>query len=140
MGRRILAVLAGIVTAFVIVALIEGLGYLLFPPPEGMDPMDPESVSAMMDQISHMSMLMVAIAWACAAFGGAFVAGKIGGPPSLIPALIIGGFLVIASIVNLIMIPSPIWFWIAGLLPQLPLAILGGRTGAGTTVRTPEVL
>ncbi len=133
MGRRILAVIAGIVTAFILVMLIEWLGHLVVPPPEGLDPTDPESIRAMMDQISPLSLIMVAIAWACAAFGGAWVAGKIGGPPSRIPALIVGGLLVAASIMNLIMIPHPIWFWVVGLVPQLPLALLGGKLGAAST-------
>ena len=131
MGRRILAVIAGIVTAFILVMLIEWLGHLVVPPPEGLDPTDPESIRAMMDQISPLSLIMVAIAWACAAFGGAWVAGKIGGPPSRIPALIVGGLLVAGSIMNLIVIPHPIWFWFVGLLPQLPLALLGGKIGEG---------
>ena len=62
MGRRILAVVAGIVTAFILVMLIEWLGHLIIPPPEGIDPADPESIRAMMDQISPLSLIMVAIA------------------------------------------------------------------------------
>jgi len=42
-------------------------------------------------------------------------------------ALVLGGFLTLAGIANNLMVPPPLWFWIAGLVVLIPAAYAGAR-------------
>ncbi len=130
MARNILSVMVGVILAFVLVAVIETSGHLVFPPPEGMDPSDPESIAAAMEEIPAVALLPVLIAWAVGSFGGAFLAARLAGSSKTTCALIVGVLVMAAGIFNLVAIPHPLWFTVVSLLVFLPAAYLGGRLAA----------
>jgi len=70
--------------------------------------------------------------YALGAFFGGLVATLIS-KSKFLPALIIGGFLTLASIVNAFMIPQPFWVSLSAILVMLPMAWLGANM-----VRTPH--
>ncbi|MCK6623004.1 MAG: hypothetical protein HUU32_18855 [Calditrichaceae bacterium] len=47
--------------------------------------------------------------------------------------MIVGGIMLLAGIVNMAMIPHPLWFWVVGVLIFLPAAYLGARLGIPKT-------
>lgn len=112
MLRRVLAAIAGIIAASISIYLIETLGHLLFPFPEGAKPMDMEWIKNNIDLIPRGSMIAVIIAHGVGIAVGMFVAGLIS-KTSIIPAYVVAGFMVVATIANWFMIPSPTWFYIA---------------------------
>ena len=127
MGRSVLAVLVGVVLAGIVTLVIEALGHLVFPPPEGMDPGDPESIRAFMDQLSVGSLLSVLVAWALGTVAGAWIASRIARRAHLTHGMIVGFLMLAGGIFNLATIPHPMWMTIAGVLLFLPSAYLGTR-------------
>lgn len=112
MLRRVLAAIAGIIAASISIYLIETLGHLLFPFPEGAKPMDMEWIKNNIDLIPRGSMIAVIIAHGVGIAVGMFVTGLIS-KTSIIPAYVVAGFMAVATIANWFMIPSPTWFYIS---------------------------
>ena len=69
--RAIVAVVAGVVAAFVVVALLERLGHMVFPPPPGLDPMKPEDQAKLMSVIPLGAKIAVVVAWFFGSLTGA---------------------------------------------------------------------
>ncbi len=113
--KNVLATIAGFMAASLIVYLIEQLGWKFFPLPDSIDPMDAESLKQNIDLIPKGSMIFVIFAHAIGTFYGMILAGFIS-KKSLIPSFIVGGLMILATMVNLIMIPSPTWFIILDLI------------------------
>jgi uncharacterized protein YacL len=44
--------------------------------------------------------------------------------------LVLGAIFLAAAVVNLLLIPHPVWFWVVGVAVFLPTAYLGARLGA----------
>ena len=128
MGRKILAVIAGIIAGSLTIFLFETVGHLIVPPPAGMDATNVESIRAAMSQMTLASFLLILAAWCGGSFVGGLVAAAIartdGGRGC---ALIVAGFIVLSGIATMILIPHPIWFWIAGIVLPFPCALAGAR-------------
>lgn len=129
MLRTSLGVLAGTVVMFLIIMGIEAIGHVYYPPPAGLDPMNPDHEAAFAQFVLAMPIsgkAMLALAWTLGAFGGAFVAARIArhsrGAAVLIALLVMSG--VIGMIVR---VPHPSWLAAAGLLLPIPTALLAAR-------------
>jgi len=133
MMRSVLAVIAGVVAAGIIIALVEMAGQQIYPLPEGVNPADPESVKAAMANIPTGGLLFVLLAWALGSFGGGWLAARIATQSRVLHGIIVGGIMLLAGIVNMAMIPHPLWFWVVGVLIFLPAAYLGARLGIPKT-------
>lgn len=125
MIRALLAVAAGIAVAFGGIALFQSLGHQLYPPPEGLDPSDPEAFAEIVGQMPVGALLMVLLAYALGTFCGAWLAARIAGRP--FPALLVGGVMMLAGISNLAVIPHPLWFMVLSVLVFVPSAWLASR-------------
>lgn len=111
--RNVLATIVGFIVASLTVYVFETLiGHNLFPLPEGIDPMDMESIKENMHLIPTGSKVFVVIAHFFGIIAGMFVAGKIS-KTSMIPAYIVGGLMVAATFFNIIMLPKELWFSIS---------------------------
>jgi hypothetical protein len=72
------------------------------------------------------------LAHAPGTFVGAFLAAKIGANHKMKFALAIGCFFLIGGIINVFLLPSPVWFTLIDLLlAYIPMAYLGGKLAAG---------
>jgi hypothetical protein len=127
MIRGILSVLAGLAVAFVIVMATEMVNLLIFPFPQGVDMNDRAALEALLASAPVHKLVLVPIGWFLGTLVGGLVAGKIGRSP--VPALIVGGLLLLVGIANLWMIKHPAWFWPVGM----------GAFVAGTALATPLV-
>ena len=127
MGRQIIAVVAGVIAAGVVVYLMEMLSHGIFPPPASMDPMDPQSIKAHLDQLPAGAFLLVLLGWGLGSFTGGFTAAKIAGTRTLRAAVIVGVIQMLGGILNMTLIPHPLWMVVAGLLIFVPMAWLGGK-------------
>lgn len=114
MGRKILAVIAGLVAAALMVGLVQKLGHLIYPLPAGADANDPETFKNYVENAPFLAVFFVIIAYAAGALAGGFVATKIARDSSRAPAFIVGSIMLLFSIYIMSIIPSPIWFWILG--------------------------
>ena len=116
MGRSIAGILAGIVSAFVLVQAIGAAGLPLFPPPVGMDPLNADSVREHLSEIHPGSFVMVLLAWTAAAIAGPWVARRVAGDAPAWPSLTVALLFLLLCVYNLIAVPSPMWMKVAAVL------------------------
>ncbi|GAB3731982.1 hypothetical protein GCM10028862_12660 [Luteimonas pelagia] len=128
MGRTLLAVVCGIVVAWITITLVQMAGHAIWPPPADLDPMDPAQLDALVSTLPVGALAMVVVAWLAGAFTGGFTAAKLSLRHPRAAAAIIGAFVVVGVIAMVTMIPAhPYWVSIPGLLLPIPVALLGAR-------------
>lgn len=119
--KNILATIAGLIAASLTVYLFESLiGPNLFPLPEGANPMDMEWLKNNMDQIPTGAKVMVVIGHFMGIVVGMLIASLIS-KTSMVPAYIVGGLMLAATIFNVAMLPKELWFSISDIV----LAVVG---------------
>ena len=129
MGRNIAAGIAGVLIAFGLVQVVEMAGHAVYPPPANLDFSDKEAMRAYVSSLPLGALLSVGGAWFIGALGGTFAACKIGRAKPAVYALVIGGLMLAATASNLIMIPHPLWFSIAGVVGIIIATWLGWKLG-----------
>ncbi len=125
MLRSVLGIVLGFVLGTAVIAGLETLGHVIYPPAKEVDFHNPEAVKAYMAVIPLGALLFVLLAFAAGAFVGGWVAAWVARRAPALHALIVGGFFLLAGIANLMMIPHPLWFAIVNLLIFLPFAYAG---------------
>ncbi len=116
MIRNVAAALAGLVTAFLLIYLIELLGHTIYPPPPGLDKTDAEAIRAYISTLPVLPLLFPMFAYFIGTFAGTLLAATIGDLRPFIFAAIVGLFVLAGTIANLIVIPHPLWFAIIALV------------------------
>lgn len=121
MNNPVVKLIVGIVAGFVVQVLVtmgvQMLGHNLYPPPAGLDPMNPEHVERIMAAMPTAALAFVPLSWFLGAFFGAWVADKLAG--KALAGWIIALWVAAASAYVLAIIPHPAWLWAALLLPFL---------------------
>ncbi|MEO5880758.1 MAG: hypothetical protein ABIR22_11440 [Candidatus Eisenbacteria bacterium] len=130
MLRRLLGVLAGLVAGAIVVALIEGLGHALWPPPAGADLRDPEQLKALIPSLPIGALIAVVLGWAMGSFSGGWMAATISRDFRM--ALVVGFILLCMGVVTMVQIPHPLWMWVMGVALPLPAAWFGARLAPKT--------
>ena len=137
MGRTILGILAGMVTAWLLIMVCQFASGLLYPPPPGMDLRQPEQLAAFIAQAPVAAMVLVVVSWVLGAFIGGWVAAKVAREHPLFAALMIGVLVLAGVVANNTMIPHPLWMTVLGVLLPLPAAWLGARMARRPATATP---
>ncbi len=137
MAKNIAAAIAGIVTAFVLIMLIEKLGHIIYPPPPDLDFSDPEALRPYIATLPFLALLFPMIAWVVGTFAGTVVACKIGTANPLLFAAIVGGLVLAGTIANLIMIKHPLWFSVVSLVAIVASAWIAVRVASGADAQLP---
>ncbi len=127
MLRSVLSVLAGVIAGVLVIALVESLGHMLFPPPPGLEVHNPESLARLMSQIPIGAMIAVVVAWACGSITAGFAAAKVARQRHTTVALVAGGILLCLGGYSLVTIHHPLWMTVLGILFPLPAAWSGAR-------------
>lgn len=125
MGKNILAGVAGVVIAMAMVWLVEKLGHAVYPPPPDLDFADADAMRAYVETVPLGALLFVAAAWFIGTLCGTCAACAIGTAKPMIFAMVVGGLMLIATIINLVMIPHPMWFSVLGVVGIMIGAWLG---------------
>ena len=127
MLRQIAAALLGVLVAFLVVALVQRLGHMVFPPPAELAGADAREIAAAIERLPFGALLFVVAAWGLGSFTGAAVASHLARPPSVVPGLAVGAAVLGATLLTLFNLPHPVWMALAGALLPLPAAWLGYR-------------
>ena len=126
--RNIIAVVLGFFAGSFVNMGTLMIGGELIPPPPGVDISDMESLKAGMHLFGTQHFIFPFLAHALGALVGAFVAAKIAAKNKMRFALGIGAFFLIGGIVNVFMLPSPVWFTVLDLVgAYIPMGWLGGK-------------
>ncbi|HAE14452.1 MAG: hypothetical protein H6548_05015 [Chitinophagales bacterium] len=126
--RRLLAVLAGVITGGIVIFLMETIGHTVIPPPDHVDLSDIDSMNAYMQEAPVAVLLFVVLGWLLGCLMGGWVAARIF-KESLLASFICGTVLLVFSIINMTSFYHPVWVWIAALAGMVPAAWYGGRLG-----------
>lgn len=122
--RRILGVGAGLGVALVLIFGVEAINGAIYPLPPGTDISNREALKAALTTLPVTALVIVLLGWFGAAVAGAYLAARVGGRiPG--PAWVLGGLLLAVTILNLISVPHPVWFWIPAVLIWPPGIALG---------------
>jgi len=127
--RQVLAVVAGAVLAVVIIMLFQAVNSQIFPMPAPVGRMSPEDLKAWIASLPTAAFLVVLLGYGVASCAGAAVAARLGGERGGRAAGAVGAFLLAASLMNLVGLPHPAWFWVANLLLLMGGAWLGFKLG-----------
>ncbi len=121
--------LAGLIVGSVLIAAIETISSLVCPLPPGLDPNDYEALRKHVDQLPVGAFLFVLAAWAVGSFAGGWVASRLAGRAALVHGLMVTSLFLAAGLMNLLMIPHPVWMWIGGIVVLAGGGYLGARLG-----------
>src|SRR5690242_17610658 len=125
MLRNVLAVLAGICGATILFMGFERLQRQLYPFPNALDPADHEAMSAYAKTLPTKALLVILVGWILGSFACGLLMRVITRKPEKTAAYLAGLFLTTAGIVDVFMLPRPIWFIIAGIIVFIPFTLLG---------------
>lgn len=125
MGKNIGAGLAGVLIAMLSVWLVQKLGHAVYPPPSDLDLNDLEAMKAYVAALPIGALLFVIASYFVGTTIGTCVACAIGTMLPRIFALLIGCLMLIATTMNVMMIPHPTWFIVAAVVAIVIGAWLG---------------
>jgi len=125
--RNILAFIGGLIIGSIVnMGLITIGGYIILPPP-GVDVMNIESLKSSIHLFEAKHFIFPFLAHALGTLAGAFTASKVVVKHKIKFALGVSAFFLIGGIVNVFMLPSPIWFAVLDLVgAYIPMGWLAG--------------
>lgn len=127
MARRILAIVLGVVSGTVFIAIAESVGALIFTPPKGLDFNNRAAFEQWVATLPDSAFCFPLIGYIGGSFIGGVVATLLSGRERRQPALQVGALLTVAGIANLMSMPHPLWFALVSTLVYIPFALLGFR-------------
>lgn len=129
--QNFLAVIAGMVAGVVINMGIIILSPYVISLPEGVDPMDVESLRSNMHLFEARHFIFPFLAHALGTLSGALITSLIAANHKMKLALGIGTFFLLGGIYNVTVLPAPKWFSTLDLLlAYIPMGWLGGKLGS----------
>jgi hypothetical protein len=133
--RNVLAVIVGFVAATAVMMVVESInGQVLYPElgKKAAGVTDIAVIKEIMASAPVGALLVVLIGWVIGSIAGAFLAILISRSKTYMPAIVLGVLLTLAGVANNLMLPPPVWFWIATFAAFLPSTFVGARlAGAG---------
>lgn len=124
--RNILAVIAGFIAGSFLNGSLISIGGFIIPPPEGTDTSTMEGLQTAIRLFEPKHFIFPFLAHALGTLVGAFVAVKISANRELGFAMVVGLFFLVGGIINIYLLPSPLWFTIVDLVvAYIPMASIG---------------
>lgn len=136
--RSILAVFAGLVVAALLIGIIEAIGHTLYPLPAGIDPSNREAIAEVMPHAPAGALIFVLIAWDFGNLCGSWLAARLAGRNPMMHAVIVGVILFAGAIYTMLVIPHPVWFWIAAFVISSAATFMGGKLGGRKAKHPPQ--
>lgn len=116
MLRVILGVVGGIIAGSLCIWGVETLNHILYPYPAGMKANDMEAFKSYIENLPFLGKFMVIVGYAVGALVSGFISTKIAKNGKPTSAVICGLIFLSFTIYNMMVLPTPIWFWILGIL------------------------
>ena len=133
MFRNLVAIVVGVITAFVTVMLVDKIGHIVYPPPAGLDFTNPDAIRPYLATLPIGAFLFILASAVVAAFAGTLIACFIGTARPGTFGSVVGGIILAASVANFIAIPHPLWLVLATLSGIILSTLLAMRLVAATT-------
>jgi hypothetical protein len=123
--KRIIAILSGCILAVFIIFMSEAASHSINPPPENIDFNNRDQLKQIMQEAPFLALFMVQMGAFLGALAGGMVASAVMKSDDKLPALGVGAVLTVLSLINLMMIPHPLWFTLTGLVVYVAGAYCG---------------
>ena len=124
--RNITALISGIIIGSIVNMAIINTGGALISPPEGVNPVDIESIKANIHLYTPIHFLVPFLAHAIGTFVGALITSLIAVSYKIYLSISVGCVFLIGGIMMAMMLPDPMWFICLDLiLCYIPMALLG---------------
>ncbi|HNR19464.1 MAG TPA: hypothetical protein PKN75_05040 [Bacteroidia bacterium] len=131
--KNILAIIVGAAVGSLVNMCIIMLSGYIIPPPAGADVTNYEGLKASIHLFGAKHFIFPFLAHALGTLVGAFVTAKLAANNKTRFAMVIGILFLAGGIMNVMMLPAPMWFNVLDILAAyIPMAYLGGRFGAGS--------
>lgn len=129
MGRKILALIVGMIAAVTTIAIIRMLSIFAVTPPTGDVMQDPEKMKAFIAAMPIEGWIVVLSSYVLGSLAGGFIATKMSRreSPGIMLPLIIGMVLTAFGFYTVVQFPHPTWFIAASLLVYIPFALIGHK-------------
>ena len=128
LGRKILAVVAGLVAGSLVNMAVLGIGGQVIAPPAGSDTSTTEGLAASMHLFGARHFVFPFLAHLVGTLAGAWLGTRLYPGRRALPAVLVGAFFLAGGIAASVMLPAPAWFIAADLvLAYLPGAWIGWR-------------
>lgn len=125
--KNVLALVSGIIAGSALNMGIIMISGSIIPPPEGADITTMEGIQESMHFFRPKHFLLPFLAHSLGTFAGAYAAAYVAVNHKMKFALGVGGFFLIGGIINVVVLPSPLWFSITDLVfAYLPVAYAAG--------------
>ncbi len=124
---KVWPVVAGLLTAFIIMMVFEYVNSFLYPLPEGLDIYDPAAVQAFTASLPSTAYILVFLGWILGAFKAGCVTTYLAKEDTYRLSFIVGVLLTLAGIANNIMIGHDMFFNIIGLPMFIVFTYLGHK-------------
>lgn len=126
--KNIIAVVGGWFIGSVVNMSLIMLGPIIIANPEGFDNSNMDVMAETIHLLQPINYLFPFLAHALGTLVGSFLAAKIAVNRKMIFAFVMGGLFMLGGIVNVIMLPGPMWFNIVDLiLAYIPMSWLALR-------------
>lgn len=124
--RSIVAFLVGAAVSMFFIIAVEGINAVLWPPPAGVNLMkDKEACLAYFVSLPTAALVVGVVGWTLAALCGPWVATRLGTNRHPAHGFALGTLLLLGAVVNMSMLPYPLWYW-AAVLILLPSSLVVG--------------
>jgi hypothetical protein len=125
--KKVLAIIAGVISGFLMVFIGDAIVHAINPPPLGLNYMDKNVMLNYVKTIPQYILVIMTLFWILSSFVGGLVTAVIVRIEWKSAALTTGGILLAAALLNLVMTAPahPMWMWIVALVGYLPAALLG---------------
>ena len=125
--KRILPVILGLVTGWIVIMILEGLNHQVYPPPANLDYTNQEAIAAFMQTLPTAAFILLLVSWMIGAFTGGLVGALVNKLAWKNTAIIVGAIMALGSIVNMTLIPHPTWLMIVASIGYVPMAYFGAK-------------
>ncbi|OGT48397.1 MAG: hypothetical protein A3F17_04810 [Gammaproteobacteria bacterium RIFCSPHIGHO2_12_FULL_41_15] len=135
--RKTLSIIFGILSAFVVISLIEMINHILYPMPANLNPNEMQAIQEWIKTLPALAYLIVLLAY----FMGSVVGGAIARlihRNSMATAITVGCVMFLAGVANFLMIRAPVWFAVICLLTYVPSACFGAWIVGALSTKKPK--
>lgn len=134
--KNFLSVLAGVIAGFIVVFIGDATCEKLYPVPPGIDLSNKLVMLTYVSTIPIYVLVIMVLFWLFSSFVGGLLAARINRPQWKRSCLITGGILLAAAVLNMAMIPHPMWMLVTALIGYIPAAFFGGYLVRDKTLAT----
>jgi hypothetical protein len=125
--RYVLPVVIGAMSGMILISLGEMWIETIYPLPPGTDKYDVVSLAKAIAAMPEHAFVLLLINYLAASFAAGVISTLVAKRNTVRPAFVVGIVLTLAGLYNVVSLPQPVWFSIAGLLVYIPFTYLGYR-------------